>query len=188
MKKILISFIGFCLVDSMLSQVITLRHQSFTSVYDLEMQCPKRVEWDLCATDMGEMKRNPSWRFLPDVPHIGAKARHDDFSKTGYDRGHMCPAEDRSRNTQLMQSTFVMSNVAAQTPSMNRGIWKQTENFCRKAAKRFGTIHVLALPIFLDRDTTYIGAHHVAVPHAFVKVAWVADTDSVLGAWFVWNK
>lgn len=170
------------------SQVVTIHAPYFSSSFNLQTQCSGQVEWLIHPDDIGETKRNPSWRFLPDVPHIGAKARHDDYRKSGYDRGHMCPAEDRSKSVQMMHSTFVMSNVAPQISSMNRGTWKKTEMDCRKASGEFGTIHVLAIPVYLDRDTTYIGAHRVAVPHAFVKVAWVEKTDSVIYTWFLWNK
>lgn len=177
-----------CLVEMMVAQLVPVRSPSFSSIYNLKTQCPHQVEWVLCPDDMGNVKREPSWRFLPDVPHVLATAKHEDFNHSGYDRGHMCAAADRSADLCKMHSTFAISNCAAQTPWLNRGEWKKTEIECRKQAVRFGSINVLAMPIFLQRDTTFIGTHRVAVPHAFLKVAWCSGNDSIVGLWFFWNK
>lgn len=100
----------------------------------------------------------------------------------------MCPAADRSADLRAMRSTFELANVAPQAPRLNRGPWKKTESFCRSAALLYGAVEVLTLPIFLDRDTIRVGGHHVAVPHAFIKAAWLPATDSVIGVWFFFNK
>lgn len=100
----------------------------------------------------------------------------------------MCPAQDRSADLRAMRSTFVLSNIAPQVPALNRGAWKKTENFCRSAALLYDTVQVVALPLFLDRDTTFIGSHRLAVPHAFIKAAWLPKNDSIIGIWMFWNK
>lgn len=177
-----------CLVEMMVAQLVQVKSPSFASVYNLETQCPHQVEWSISSMDLGTAVREPSWKFLPDVPHDLATARHEDFNHSGYDRGHMCAAADRTADLLKMRSTFALSNCAAQAPRLNRGAWKKTEIECRKQAMKFGTINVLAMPIFLQRDTTFIGTHRVAVPHAFLKVAWCSDNDSIIGIWFLWNK
>lgn len=173
---------------SLMAQKVSIRNGSFSVVYDIEIQCPSQVEWVVCPGNMGDIKREPSWRFLPDVPDLRARARHDDYTHTGYDRGHMCPAADRSASISSMISTFVMSNVAPQTPRLNRGEWQATERACRKLAIEHDSVHVLAMPIYIHRDTTYIGSHRIAVPHAFLKVAWLPGNDSIVGIWFLWNR
>lgn len=177
-----------CLVHSLMAQKVSVRNGSFSVVYDIGTQCPSLVEWVVCSDDMGNMKREPSWRFLPDVPDIRARARHDDYTNSGYDRGHMCAASDRSASISSMKSTFVMSNVAPQTPRLNRGKWQASERACRKLAIEYDSVHVLAMPIFIQRDTTFIGGHRIAVPHAFLKVAWLPGNDSIIGLWFLWNR
>ena len=137
---------------------------------------------------MGTIKREPSWRFRNDIPLPGSLATHDDFTHSGYDRGHMCSAADRSYSRKAMRSTFVMSNISPQVPNVNRGKWKETELLCRKMVMIYDTIQVVSMPIFLHRDTTYIGTHRVAVPHAFLKVAYLPQNDSILGYWFMFNK
>lgn len=160
----------------------------FRSVYSAPLQCPVQVSWTLHRHDVGQNLREPSWRFTHDLPDFIMSAQHSDYSHSGYDRGHMCPAADFSADKAMMRQTFVMSNICPQVPSVNRGTWKTTENYCRNAALVFDSVSVLAVPIFIDRDTTYIGQHRLAVPHAFFKAVWVAGTDSVLNSWFIFNK
>lgn len=169
------------------AQTIVVDNASFRSVYDLQLSVPRQVEWTLHRTDIGKSQREPSWLFSPDIRSARAVARHDDYNRSGYDRGHMCPAQDRSTTVSAMRSTFVMSNIAPQLPSLNRGSWKRTENFCRAAAEVHDSICIVAVPLFLDRDTMFIGRHRLAVPHAFFKAAWLASNDSIIGCWFFFN-
>lgn len=167
---------------------MTINNGHFYSVYDLQMLCPQQVEWTVTPSDLGDVNREPSWRFVQDLSHPLAIGTHDDYNNSGYDRGHMCPAADRSGDLLAMRSTFVISNIAPQAPSLNRGAWKKTEIMCRNAALLYDSVQVLAMPVFLNRDTVFIGRHRLGVPHAFLKVAWLPKNDSVIGLWWFWNK
>ena len=160
----------------------------FCSVWDVSLQIPKQVEWTLRSREIGKNVREPSWRFAHDLPDYLMSARHSDYNRSGFDRGHMCPAADRSRSRSMMKSTFVLSNVCPQTPACNRGEWKRTEVYCRQAAIRYDSIRIIAVPVFLEGDTVRIGRAGIAVPHAFFKAAWIAGTDSILSAWFMFNR
>ena len=168
-------------------QTLTVQGSFFRCVYDTILQCPQQVIWTLKASDMGSIKREPSWRFMNCDTLPGIKATHQDYNHSGYDRGHMCPAADRSSSRKAMRATFVMHNIAPQTPKLNRGSWKRSEIYCRGAALTYDSIKILAMPIFLDRDTTFIGRRNLAVPHAFLKAAWVPANDSIIGLWFYFN-
>lgn len=188
-KNLHVSFILMLitLVSSLQAQTITLNKPTYRTVYDLGLQCPVQVTWTLHRSDIGSSSREPSWTFTPDIPSPLATARHNDYNHSGYDRGHMCPAHDRSISLAAMRSTFTTSNIAPQVPALNRGSWKQTENWCRIAAIQYDSITIIAVPIFLPRDTQYIGHHRLAVPHAFFKAAWLPASDSVIACWFMFN-
>lgn len=168
-------------------QLLTLNNDTYYSVYDLGLQCPHQVWWVLKPSDIGRVKRNPSWQFVNDIYHPLAQGTTTDYVHSGYHRGHMCPAKDRSNSLSRMQSTFTMSNIAPQTPSVNTGSWKATEDWCRRTVMQFDSICILVQPVFMNRDTVYIGKHHLAVPHAFMKVAYLPQNDSVLNCWFIFN-
>lgn len=169
-------------------QTIVVDNAAFRSTYDLGLLCPRQVEWTLHARDIGDGTREPSWRFVNDIPSPFAIARHSDYSHSGYDRGHLCPAGDRSIYSIWMHTTFTMSNIAPQAPTLNRGAWKCSESDCRRAAILHDSISILVLPVFLNRDTTFIGRHRLAVPHAFIKAAWLPGNDSLVHLSMFWNK
>lgn len=188
MRNVVFYILALVWVLSLGAQTITLRTPQFLSVYDMQTLCPQQVSWVLHRSDIGRNKREPSWKFTNTLLGPMAMATHADFIKSGYDRGHMCPAADRSHDPRAMRATFELVNVAPQAPRLNRGAWKRTEAFCRANALLYDSVQVLALPVYLDRDTTHIGTSRIAVPHAFFKAAWIAGTDSIIGVWFFFNK
>lgn len=171
-----------------IGQSATVQHGMFRSVFDFKTQAPSQVSWSVRASNLGTLTREPSWKFRRDVHDSRAGVRHSDYARSGYDRGHLCPAADRSLSRDSMRSTFVLSNCCPQVPSLNRGAWLQSEIDCRKAAIIYDSVRVLTLAIHLDDDTLFIGRHRVAVPDAFIKVAWLPATDSIIGQWFFFNR
>lgn len=182
-----LTILALCIPSRSQAQYIEVRKAEFRSVYDLSTLCPHQVTYTLTAADICRSQREPSWPFVNDLSADRAVARTSDFVHSGYDRGHLCPAADRSRSINDMRSTFVMSNIAPQAPTVNRGAWKQTETYLRRLASQYDSIYILVMPIFLPRDTLHIGRHRLAVPHAFLKAAWVPPRDSVIATWFIFN-
>jgi endonuclease G len=59
------------------------------------------------------------------------QARHDDYTNRGYDRGHIVPAADFNEDQTLKDETFLVTNIAPQTPRLNQGPWKKLEDRIR---------------------------------------------------------
>lgn len=53
--------------------------------------------------------------------------KHFNYNKSGYDKGHLVPAEDMSWNRDALLSTFWYVNCVPQTPKLNRGKWRMEE-------------------------------------------------------------
>jgi endonuclease G len=53
-----------------------------------------------------------------------------DYKRSGYDRGHMVPnhAIESRYGTLDQKKTFLMSNIAPQTPALNQGVWRNVEH------------------------------------------------------------
>ena len=168
-------------------QTISLACNTYLSTYDTIMMVPRQVSWVLHKSDLGLAKRNPSWQFINDLYSFGVDVSHSDYNRSGFHRGHMCPAADRSRTIDMMKSTFTMSNICPQRPSVNTGYWLQTERWCRQAAMKYDSVMIMAVPVFMNCDTIRIGDHHLAVPHAFFKACWLPKNDSVINCWFIFN-
>lgn len=169
------------------AQRVQIRKPEYISVYDLQVLNPHLVQWTLRATDLGSVPRDANWNFANDIRDSRAKARQSHYTGSGYDRGHLCPAQDRSASVAAMRATFAMSNCSPQVPAINRGSWLQTEEACRRLAVVYDSIEVVVMPVFLQRDTARFSKRSIAVPHAFFKAAFIPATDSVVGCWFVFN-
>jgi endonuclease G, mitochondrial len=114
--------------------------------------------------------RSDDFRPDPDLPK-GQRSELADYNKSGYDRGHLCPAEDMRRDAQTESETFLLSNMAPQVGAgFNRQIWKNLESKVRQWAKKRKNIYVLTGPIYANRTYPTIGPNKVAVPSHFYKI------------------
>ena len=108
-------------------------------------------------------------RFKVDT-RTAAQVSHDDYTHSGYDRGHMAPnaAIDYCYGQDGQLETFYMSNVCPQTPTLNRGIWKKLEDTVRDWANAFEEVWVFTGPVFDDEVETL--ASGVEIPDFFYKI------------------
>ncbi len=149
-----------------------ISHTGFTLSYDADFKTPQWVAWQLTAEKAtGEEPRADS--FAPDPEVRGAKAYPQDYTNSGYDRGHMAPAGDMKWSRQAMQESFYMTNICPQNRNLNRGDWKDLEELERTWATRHGTVYIVAGPMYTRKNPPRIGNHKVAVPDSFFKVLLV---------------
>ncbi|MCM2130149.1 DNA/RNA non-specific endonuclease [Larsenimonas rhizosphaerae] len=95
----------------------------------------------------------------------------DDYTRSGYDRGHMAPNYAMSvvHGRQAQLDTFLMTNVSPQRPDLNRKAWQRLEEVViDHFVRRFGTVWVTTGPIFDSRITRM--ASLIEVPDAFYKI------------------
>lgn len=162
------------------AQYMTLSMDSYHVEYDSVLLIPRTVEWMLSDRYLGESRREPSWRFAEDSRVPSPRACLDDYTHSGYDRGHMVPAADRSASKKAMRSTFTMTNVCPQAPALNRGAWKKVEDACRRYVRGGHQLRIVANALFWKADTQFIGGHRVAVPHGFTKTVYTYPDDSII--------
>jgi endonuclease G len=144
---------------------------------------PNWVSWRLVASDIGYA---PRVTFYPDqdLPLGFNTVYPRDYTGSGFDRGHMCPHEDRSANDDMSHATFVMTNIIPQSPNVNRKAWEQLEIYCRDLAKQGKTLYIISGPA----GTCGTGSKgslssmgmvgHVVVPAKCWKVIMVLDGGS----------
>jgi endonuclease G, mitochondrial len=125
----------------------------------------------------GPATRTNNFRADPTLPD-NERFKPKDYSKSGYDQGHMAPAEDFTRSTEAMSTTFLLSNMAPQTPGLNRNRWKQLENAVRRVVKSQGSVWLFSGSIFIgSKPIEEIGKDKVAVPTHFFKVILCVHPD-----------
>lgn len=103
------------------------------------------------------------------IPTLSAK--HSDYTRTGYDRGHMVPAEDFDHDVRGMRATFYMSNIAPQTPALNRGPWRELEEYGREMSLKYDSIVVVSGSV--HDENSYRIKGKVSVPSYFYKKFYI---------------
>jgi endonuclease G len=71
-----------------------------------------------------------------------------DYTRSGYDRGHMTPSGDMP-DPEAQQQSFSLANIVPQTPMLNRDVWEGIESAVRHLAERQGELYVVTGPAFL---------------------------------------
>jgi len=152
-----------------------VRHTYYSLSYNEKYEQANWVYYtltDKMVNDGGEERSN---KFKVDLMVSSGSAKSSDYTKSGYDRGHLCPAADMGFSSTSMEESFLMSNISPQAPDFNRGIWKELETEVRKWAKKERKIYVVTGPVFKDNKGT-IGADHVLIPGYFFKIIY-EETD-----------
>lgn len=159
------------------SQVI--RHTGYTVSYNAETKIPNWVAWTLTPERFEETVSRYD-KFLPD-PEVAHPVTTEDYKRSGYDRGHLCPAADNKWDEQAMRESFYMTNVCPQDHNLNRGDWKELEEACRDWTMENGRLYVVAGPVLYRGQHRHIGQSRVTVPEAFYKVVFCPEPLKAIG-------
>jgi len=146
-----------------------VKHSAFVLCYSEPHEQAKWVAYRLTAEMCNNNGEERSNDFREDVSVKTKSAHPDDYKKSGYDRGHLCPAGDMGWSEIAMSESFLMSNMSPQEPKFNRGIWKKLESEVREWAKNNEEVYVVTAGVLSDSLKT-IGSNKVAVPLYYYKV------------------
>lgn len=162
----------------------TKEYLGFTISFNKENKTPNYVAWELLAEETkGDNPRSNNFWSDPDLEGCPTTK---DYTNSGFDRGHLCPAADQKWSQQAMSDCFVMGNICPQDHSLNTGAWNTLENKERQWAVRDSAIMIVAGPIYSASDTQRIGNAGVRVPGAFFKVLAAPYLDEPRGIAFVY--
>lgn len=173
---------------SVSSSNTVVEHKSFTLSYSDEH---KQAEWVyyLLTQEMVSGSEGRSNNFKAD-PVLGDErsAHPSDYTRTGYDRGHLCPSADVRNDKEAQYQTFYMSNMSPQAPAFNRGIWKRLEEQVRSFVMKHDSIYVVTGPVLtadlqqIDNDTD------ISVPEYFYKVIYSPADGGQMIAYLLPNR
>lgn len=159
-------------------------YAGFTVSFNKENKTPNYVAWELLDEEAyGDLERSNNFWTDPEIE--GCPSTYD-YSRSGYDRGHLCPAADQKWSSEAMNDCFVMANICPQIHALNSGAWNTLENKERQWAKRDSALMIIAGPIYEKNDTERIGQAKVRVPGAFFKVLLAPYLDTPRGIAFVY--
>ena len=136
-----------------------------------------------------ETRRDPAWAAYRLFPNPGtfafdrlrrfriddrtvARVSHDDYTNSGFSRGHMAPnfAIMTRYGEDAQRASFVMSNVVPQLQALNGGPWENLESLiARDYANNLGGIWVVTGPIY-DSTVELLSTSPVEIPDRFFKI------------------
>jgi endonuclease G len=169
---------GFILPAHKTSDEI-IEHSGYTLRFRDQYKVADWVAYPLLPEEInGDTEREGS-RFVPDPAVSTGSALPADYTRSGYDRGHLAPAGDFKFSRKMMQETFFMSNMTPQTPEFNRGIWKELEGQVREWALRDQGLYVITGPVLKPGLPTIGKTNEVSVPEKFYKVLLYCDRPNI---------
>lgn len=102
------------------------------------------VSWHLSSAWKGVARRGNDFRSDPSLPTDWDAVRTSDYTDTGFDRGHLCPSDDRDGSAEDNSTTFLMTNIVPEAPRHNREVWKNLEDYCRQLVAGGNELYIIA--------------------------------------------
>jgi len=145
-----------------------IEHSFFTLSY---AEKHEQAEWVAYLLEEDHISNNDFKRpyFIEDRKVKTKSADWRNYKNSGYDRGHLCPAGDRTFNYDAYHETFLTSNISPQTHDFNAGIWNRLEQKTRFWAKKYNDVFVVTGGV-LNEGLKSIGDESVSVPNEFYKI------------------
>ncbi|WP_247234998.1 DNA/RNA non-specific endonuclease [Telluribacter sp. SYSU D00476] len=161
-----------------------VRHTGYALKYVERYEQAAWVAYELPGTQVkGNQERENTFYDDPSVK--SGSAVHADYTRSGYDRGHLAPAADFKNNRVMMKESFYMSNISPQAPDFNRGIWSDLEQLVRVWAIRYKKVYVVTGPVLKPGLPTIGRLNKVAVPEQYYKVILAVTPPTVKGIAFL---
>jgi endonuclease G len=145
-----------------------IKHDGYVLSYSEKHEQAEWVAYSLAKNDIVYIDRKRPY-FIEDPKVKTKSADWRNYKKSGYDRGHLCPAADRRASKESYNETFYTSNISPQNHDFNAGIWNKLEQKTRYWAKKYNHLYVISGGILEDNLKT-IGTEKVSVPNQFYKI------------------
>ena len=155
-----------------------VRHGAYVSSYNTSTLIPDWVAYELTAEEAGGRRDREGIEFRMDPDLKGCtQAMREDYSGSGWTKGHLMPAADAATSSSTMEETFYFTNICPQDETLNAGDWQFLEKKVRSWARRYGSVFVVTGPIVGENRYGTIGDRDVTVPDAFYKALLVRRKD-----------
>ena len=118
----------------------------FALSYNRDKGIPNWAAWRISKSETGDIPRPNPDPFKPDdrLPKNWTRVTPSDYTRSGFDKGNVCPSADRSASIEGMTATFLMTNMTPQTGDLNRGPWQKLEGYLRTLVTRGSDVYIVA--------------------------------------------
>lgn len=156
------------------------KHNAYSFSYIEAHEQSEWVAYELNDSDFSN-SNNFNRPYFNQDPLVESKsADWRNYKKSGYNKGHLCPAGDRKKSYDLYKETFFTSNTTPQLHEFNAGIWNRLEQKTRYWATKNNGLYVITGGI-LSNNLKTIGKENVSVPEYFYKILLTKDGKKMIG-------
>lgn len=154
--------------------IVEIDRGDFLIGWSPSLRHPVWVAYHVVPESRYEISDRPDFRRDPIAAN---SARPNDYTRSGYDRGHMAPnhaiASRYGKDAQA--ETFLMGNIAPQTPSLNRGVWRDVEHRIADLwTSRWGECWVI-VGCWSQRHGETVSGSDIDVPLGFYQIVVAQD-------------
>jgi endonuclease G len=151
-----------------------IRRPQYVISYNRDLNVANWACWHVNAESYGPVPRYQG-NFLTDntLPTGFYRVTHQDYTGSGYDRGHIVRSQERTSTREDNDATFYLTNILPQTPDLNQGVWNSFELYCEKLAKQQKELYLIAGGTF-DKNPPRLKGK-VAVPKSTWKIVVVLE-------------
>ena len=169
---------------------VRLPHTAYISYFNTKHRIPNCVIYELTATQVAQCdapgaEKRKNYQFNAD-PMCSASPQWSDYKHSGYDRGHMAPANDMKWSKTSMEESFYMTNICPQLHALNDGCWRKLELAIHRWAQRDKRLIIAAGPVLKNVMHTIGPDRNISVPAAFYKVVYAPNQGRAIG--FIFNN
>ena len=169
------------------SNDVVLVYNGFVVNYNTKWLIPNWVAYELTAEEVaGEVPRARS--FSMDLDYKDRQAMREDYSNTGWDKGHMAPAGDMKWSQTSMYESFYLTNICPQNHDLNGKDWQTLEKHVRDWAVKYGKVWVVCGPYVYQNQFGTIGDRNVVVPDGFFKAVLRQEGKNYYAIAFVFEN
>ncbi|MCK4440934.1 MAG: DNA/RNA non-specific endonuclease, partial [Sulfurovaceae bacterium] len=120
-----------------------IENDGFTIAYSYKYKAPIFAETILEWNDFTKkMKRKAGFVKDSRIPKKFSQATKD-YSKSGYEKGHMIPAIMTRRSELAQNQSFFYTNIVPQLRKVNNPVIREIERYAKNLAYEHGSIHYL---------------------------------------------
>lgn len=148
-----------------------IKKTQYTVDFSNELRIPIKVYYTIKSS---ELKGYGRFGFHNNTPNVKSASRYD-YTRSGFDRGHMFPAASATSYQSAWES-FDMINILPQTPNLNRKTWEIIEEFERNNSSPY--IYVICGII---RGSNEEWLYDILIPYKFFKAIYNPSKSSMIG-------
>jgi len=151
-------------------------YTQFTLSYNEEHEQADWVAYELNKAELQQSNGDCSSSCFKEDENISTgSASLDDYSSSGFDRGHLCPSKDNDFSQIAQEESYLLSNITPQIPSLNQGVWVELEDWVREKAIESERV-VVCGPVFIN-NLGKMGPNDLTIPGYYFKVVLKYEDD-----------